>query len=138
MITRNDLAGEWELQDFTLEKNDKIPTSWREHCTGLLIYTLSGHMSVSINSKITGDKTLSVNKFESILFYSGTYEVDRNLIMHNVMNASDPERIGKKLIRESIREGDSLILIGRGEFGVAKLIWKRVKYHSELKNTFKP
>src|SRR5437773_2137106 len=136
MITRADLVGEWSLQEFTITDTSGKQVSWRDNCTGLLIYTNNGYMSVSINSNITGDKTLPANKYDSILCYSDMFEIENNVIKHKVMNASDPSRVGKELIREAIFEDNTLTLIGKGEFGIAKLSWNKIKRQSEFKKTF--
>ena len=128
MIDRNDIIGEWKLLEFEIEDIKQNKKQWRADSQGILIYTPSGYMSVSINSKIDGDQGSSINKFNSILFYAGTYKLNENgKIIHHVTNASDPNRIGKKMIREGTLIGDSLKLVGDGDFGIATIIWQRIK-----------
>ena len=126
MITMKELAGEWELESFTIEKNHKIQNPWGENSHGILIYTTSGYMSVSINSEIENAHPTVEEKYKSILFYSGKYEITNgNRITHYVMNASDTNRINKELLREAHMDNDKLTLIGNGDFGIASLIWKK-------------
>jgi hypothetical protein len=86
-------------------------------------------MSVSINKDIENDpeQTASENLFDSILFYSGTYRVDGDLIRHQVTEASNPSRIGKEMLRTAEIKGRELHLKTPVEsFGQATLVWERV------------
>lgn len=130
MITKENIVGEWKLQDFIIESNGEI-RPWKNNAHGLLIYTESGYMSVSINGEIETEKSFS-DKFKSILFYSAKYRIEEDNIIHEVINASDVNRIGKQLIRTAFQEKDKLILIGKGEFGVATLTWKKIDYRLEF------
>lgn len=69
---------------------------------------------------------MSDEKFKSILFYAGTFEVDGNKVIHHVTNASDINRVGKDMIREVILENDKLILIAKGDFGLTTLSWRKI------------
>lgn len=123
------VIGTWTLEAFNLEDNDKKISPWGQDTKGLLIYTDTGHMSVSINKKVENDATQSEmeNIFDSILFYSGTYRVEGNLIKHIVTNASNPTRIGREMLRYAEFKGDTVILTTPQEsFGRAILIWKKV------------
>ena len=107
------LIGEWSLKSFTLKKESEGRASdWRGHpSTGMLIYTSSGHMAVSINSSKSSDS--KEEKFDNTLFYSGKYSLQNGEIHHRVVNASDPDRIGKNLVRELIAHSeDEIELIG--------------------------
>lgn len=121
------MQGTWTLESFELEK-DGQRTPWGTRANGLLIYTATGHMSVSINKAIENDtsQTDLENVFDSVLFYSGTYQVEGDLIRHQVTNASNPARVGKEMIRYAKLEGDKLTLTTPNEsFGRAILVWKR-------------
>ncbi len=86
-------------------------------------------MSVSINKQVENDPTQSEseNLFDSILFYSGTYSVEGNLIRHQVTEASNPSRIGKEMIRYAGWKGSELHLKTPKEaFGEATLVWKKL------------
>lgn len=121
----NPFAGVWRLLKFIIIKQNGIQKDWNSNAHGLLIYTLDGYMSVSINGEFL--RNLSMNKkFKSILFYSGRYEVSNNKIVHYVLNASDPERIGQQLIREAKLIKNKLILMGQGDFGEAQLTWEKI------------
>ena len=52
MLKQNNLVGSWELEAFQIESTTKEISSWGRNSRGLLIYTDSGHMSVSINRDI--------------------------------------------------------------------------------------
>lgn len=125
-LTIKNIAGVWKLKSFYITKNGK-KTSWGKNMTGMLIYYPTGYMSVSINSKIGKvDKNNSMAILNSILFYSGKYTMKDNIILHEVENASDPDRIKKIMFREATINGNSLKLIGKGNFWTAELIWNRI------------
>ena len=123
------LIGTWTLQSFHIESNVGSLSDWGANAQGLLIYSPSGHMSVSINKDVENDseQNEAQNLFDSILFYSGTYQVEGNTIKHQVTQASNPTRIGKEMIRYSEFKGDTVILTTPKEsFGRAILIWRKV------------
>lgn len=125
---KDQIAGVWELEGFLIENPQGETRNWGSNAQGLLIYTESGHMSVSINKDVENKSAVeSQNFFDSILFYSGTYSVDGETIKHKVTQASNPNRIGKELIRFATLEGDLLTLISPAEsFGRAILKWRKV------------
>lgn len=128
-MKRDDVAGTWTLMSFELEDTSGTRNPWGKDAHGLLIYSPTGHMSVSINKTVEDDATQSEseNLFDSILFYSGTYSVADSTISHDVTEASNPARIGKRLSRHAQLNGDILELTSPAEsFGRAILRWKRV------------
>jgi len=124
---KDQIVGSWRLESFEIEEPSKRLRPWGKNTQGLLIYTPDGFMSVGINREIenkSGNETKDV--FDSILFYSGTYSIQKNEIHHQVTNASDPKRIGKNQIRYASLEGDKLTLKSPVEsFGQAILVWRK-------------
>ena len=127
------LHGTWSLVSFEIENLDGIRKPWGTGTHGLLMYApsgpMAGHMSVSINKDIENDpeQTEAENLFESILFYSGSYQVEGDLIRHRVTQASNPARIGKEMLRYATIDGETLELATpRESFGRGILTWKRV------------
>ncbi len=125
-----DVCGTWTLVSFEIESPAKRISPWGQDTKGLLIYADTGHMSVSINKAVENDPEQSEaqNLFDSILFYSGTFELDGDLIRHRVTNASNPSRIGKDMLRYAKLAGDVLTLTTPPEsFGCAILKWRRTR-----------
>lgn len=122
------IVGTWELQSFEIEDLQGNRRSWGNGTQGLLLYTNSGHMSVSINKNVEKKSDIDAqNIFDSILFYSGSYSVEGNIIKHQVTQASNPARIGKEMIRYAELNEDVLTLESPKEsFGKAILKWKRI------------
>ena len=119
MIER-ELVGSWSVKGFFIE-DSAGRRDWRSGAHGLLIYASSGHMSVSINSEV------GVSPFlDSVLFYSGTFQVRGDHVFHWVTNATDPNRIGKEMVRESAIVENLLLLTARGDFGTATLQWEKL------------
>ncbi len=120
------LHGSWILENFEIEKPDGSKKPWGESMSGLLIYSPDGHMSVSINRKANSEDPNDV--LNSVLFYSGTYNVSENSIKHQVKNATSLSRIGKEIMRYYKFDDDLLHLYtAKQSFGVAHLTWKKVK-----------
>jgi hypothetical protein len=124
---KNKVVGTWALESFLIENPQGEVRNWGSKSQGLLIYTESGHMSVSINKDVENKSTVEAqNFFDSILFYSGTYSVDGDTIKHKVTQASNPGRIGKELLRFATFDGSLLTLVSPNEsFGRAILKWRR-------------
>lgn len=127
-IVVNQYVGTWELKSFEIEEHIGHRRSWGKNTHGLLIYTSTGHVSVSINRDVElKSENDAQNIFDSILFYSGTYSAEGGIINHQVTEASNPQRIGKTMIRHASLDGDLLTLSSPKEsFGTAHLIWRRV------------
>lgn len=128
-ITASVIQGTWLLESFDIEGLDKNVNQWGANARGLLIYSNTGHMSVSINRDLNKKSSIEAeNIFDSILFYSGTYHVEGNVVTHQVSNASNPSRIGKQMIRYAELDGDLITLSSPQEsFGRAILKWRKVK-----------
>ena len=126
------IVGTWSLESFVLKEEDEVAHPWGHEVTGLLIYTLSGYMAVSINRFAPwGDGVKPLKESEDImsrvLSYAGTYRVDSGVVRHDVKNASDPERIGKELTRTGFLEGQRLTLVSNGPGFEAKLVCMRIE-----------
>lgn len=123
------VQGTWVLDSFELESTEGVRRPWGKDAHGLLIYAPTGHMSVSINKAIESDSSQSEaeNLFDSILFYSGTYQVERTLIRHQVTEASNPTRIGREMLRYAEFSDNKVTLVTPQEsFGRAILVWRRI------------
>ena len=124
----NFIAGAWTLESFNIIEPTGEIRAWGQNTTGLLIYTADRHMSVSINRLIepVGSNS-SKDLFDSILFYAGTYSIVENIISHKVINASNPSRIGKEMIRHANLKDGLLELKSPVEsFGQAVLVWRKI------------
>ncbi len=129
-MSLDQVLGSWTLEKFQIEDPSGNVRDWGRDAHGLLIYAPTGHMSVSINKTIENDpeQTESENRFDSTLFYSGTYQMSGSTITHQVTQASNPERIGRVMIRYAELSGDILRLTTPQEaFGRAILIWKKAQ-----------
>ncbi len=123
-----EIVGTWTLESFIIETPQKEIRNWGTNTSGLLIYTDTDHMSVSINKDVESNSNFEVqNNFNSILFYSGTYSIEGSTISHNVSQASNPSRIGKVMLRTATLEGNLLKLTSPPEsFGRAILKWRKI------------
>ncbi len=124
---RDLIFGTWTLESFEIEEPNGHRRPWGKNAHGMLIYSASNHMSVSINREIENKSEIPAqNAYDSILFYSGTYSVEGNTITHQVTEASNPQRIGKTMLRFATLDNDLLTLSSPKEsFGTAHLKWRR-------------
>lgn len=127
-IMKDHILGTWLLERFLIESHDGKTRDWGSNSRGQLIYTDSGRMSVSINKDVETKSSIEAqNIFDSILFYSGSFSVENEIIKHHVANASNPNRIGKELIRFAKLDGKILTLTSPEEsFGRAILTWRKI------------
>ena len=128
MDIAKELQGTWTLERFDIEPNEGAIRPWGKSTHGLLIYSSSGHMSVSINKDVEREsENEAEDLFDSILFYAGTYKVEGNTIRHLVTEASNPARIGKEMIRYAeLSNGQVTLTTPMESFGRAILVWKKV------------
>jgi hypothetical protein len=149
-FTQSDLIGSWQLVEFLIEDPNGNIKNWGEYCTGLLLYTKDNHMSVSINRKVeTKSEVDEKNLFDSIFFYSGSFKTDSvtenspellknpftnsNItIKHSVQHASNPNRIGKELLRyvgyDTTTDKNTYITLSSPieSFGRGVIRWKKI------------
>ncbi len=125
---RDEIFGSWSLERFDIVSPEGVVKPWGEKASGLLIYSPDGHMSVSINRALDkSEPNESKAIFDSILFYSGTFQIDGNTIRHQVTQASNPSRIGKEMIRYAeLPEGFLVLTTPKENFGTAKLVWRKI------------
>lgn len=128
-MTLEQVIGTYSLESFILQKSEVEKSDWGTEVHGLLLYTATGHMSVSINKAIESSPDGEIQDiFDSILFYAGTFLVSGNEIIHKVTEASNPARVGKSLIRYAKFENGILELASTVEsFGQAILRWRKIK-----------
>lgn len=118
-LKKEDIVGLWEIEAFSIISPTNDEKLWAKDITGTLFYSELGFMMVSLNG-VTDDEQ------DKILFYSGYFEIiDNSDIAHDVLNASDPSRVGRRLIRDAQLDNSVLTLEGRGGYGRAKLKWRK-------------
>ena len=125
---KNAVIGVWTLEAFTIFPKEGGSWPWGEGLRGLLIYTESGHVSVSINRNfLPKSGNAEKDALGSVLFYAGTYSVEGNVIRHQVTQATNPDRIGREMIRFATLENTTLKLATPDEaFGKAELVWRKI------------
>jgi hypothetical protein len=121
----NPFVGAWDLVSFTIFSSDGSNRAWGDGLHGLLIYTETGHVSVSINKKPVSSSPKDV--LDSVLFYAGNYAAKGSTIVHQVTQATNPSRIGREMIRYADLNDSILTLRTPVEaFGSAVLVWRKL------------
>ncbi len=134
-LTQNarELVGTWILESFVIRGDGGGENPWGREMKGLLIYAPGGHMSVGFNRALdAGTPDRFERIYDAVLFYSGTWSVNGDEVIHDVEIATDPERVGKKVVRRfridrGREDGAERLILSTGveSFGQAFVTWKR-------------
>jgi hypothetical protein len=126
---QTEIVGTWSLESFVIHPKEGSSRPWGEGLRGLLIYTESGHVSVSINKDVVSKSGNSDEDIlDSVLFYAGTYTLQGNVIHHQVTQATSPSRIGRDMIRYAeFKNGNLNLTTPEEAFGKAVLVWKKIE-----------
>lgn len=127
-LNAKDLVGEWNLHSFEQIESNQVLRS-HPSSKGLLIYTTSGGMSVSM-SRIPDTENLEIKeKFVRDLYYAGTFECKANMVLHHVEIALHDQHRNKTLPRRARLEqnGQRLILeaLNSENTVIGTIIWQR-------------
>jgi hypothetical protein len=104
MVMTADLIGCWTLRSCrSVRENGEVSYPFGQNATGLLLYTPDNHMAVQIaaadRGSIGADNPPSpaagaeqrANAFSTYLAYFGTYEVERDRVIHDVQTSLFPD-----------------------------------------------
>lgn len=123
------IVGTWILE----KSNNPLPDgSVVPYCTGvhgMIIYTAEGFVSVALNcgEKPEGIETEPADISGRKFFYAGTYTFDGTRVTHTMLNASQPELIGKSFSRDVKLNKSKLILTGENQGQHFSAHWVRVR-----------
>jgi Lipocalin-like domain len=110
----NGILGVWQLESWEIQKKDGTFKSRGKNVHGLLMYSSTGHMSVSLTSDGPD------------IFYAGTYELKDNRMLHRAEMSFDPKHFTNVRRRVTLN-GDSLILLSDDDAKRGlRLTWKRI------------
>lgn len=135
LMKKDDLVGAWELMRWTSLKNgtpDGYPMG--EDAKGQIIYSSDGRMSGFLMRKdFKSEATGTPARHDTSLAYGGTYHIDGDQVIHDVLYATIPHWIGGPLIRTlDPQENGELLLKTAPEFSKSgsayehHLLWRRV------------
>ena len=127
-INTKNIIGVWSLQSFVITDENNLSKNWGDNVHGTLIYTESGHMSISINRQLVSTDNEFKDIYDAILSYAGIYQINGDKIIHTVTESSNPARIGQDQVRHAKLDNGHLVLSsGKESFGVARLVWAKLK-----------
>ncbi len=109
------LTGTWDLKDFVLISQDGEESLFCEGAKGKIIYEHGGGVAVAINCEDP----------EKFLFYSGTFEIKGDDVIHEITNSNRADLIGKKLSRKIELTDTRLLLTGRFGNGSLRIEWTK-------------
>ena len=141
MLHRNDLIGRWRLIAWSTRADDGTVTHpFGENPVGSLVYTPGGWMSAMLaageRSPMSGADLLGGSEseralaFSTFIAYAGTYDVDRDDVVHRVTTSLFPNWVGGVQRRTAELAGDELLLRTAplevlGRVTVSELRWVR-------------
>lgn len=118
-----DLVGVWRLESCheVDEHGGHQESPLGPDPAGLLFYGATGHVSVNMMSTRPGERAT----YQS---YAGTWRRDGATVVHTITVAPESSWLGSEQVRQLVRDGDRLILTGRGPSGTPPrvLTWRRV------------
>ncbi len=122
------IVGTWKL--IAMDKQNEVG-KWQPRCispTGLITYTSQGYMAVGINCMMLTESKNIIPDPHDIIFYTGTYSIKNNMIIHHVKNSVNPEFYGINVERRFMFETqDKIILSGKGKNGqIVRMEWERL------------
>jgi hypothetical protein len=126
-LAASPLVGTWILEK---SENPMPDGSLVPYCTGvhgMIIYTEDGYVSVALNCAPTENGPEPADVSGRKFFYAGVYRFDGRIATHKMLNASQPELIGKIFTRQVIIQGDELILTGVNQGQQFSAYWKRAE-----------
>lgn len=142
MISKEDLAGTWQLESWTIGYSDRddFTYPYGEDPVGLLVYSGDGWMSASIARRERDPFPADVNyrklpdalkaqAFSSYFHYSGRYRVQDGDVIHYVTQSLNPNFPGTEQLRHAELDGQTLVLSGKDQVGDVvrfhSLVWHR-------------
>ncbi|MBL4907244.1 MAG: lipocalin-like domain-containing protein [Sneathiella sp.] len=128
------MIGTWELIDWIVIKDGKFHSyPMGEDVQGQLIYTVEGRMSGFLMRADFKDEEPRTPATASIcISYAGTFHLEGNQIVHNVLLSTVPEWIGGPLLRTMVWQDGGLLLkttpsiASDGHAYTNELLWKRL------------
>ncbi len=144
-MNTNPFIGVWSLESLVERSmTDQQVSPWGEDPVGQLIYSSTGHMSVTYMRRgrrqfTSPDITAGTNEeireaFLTFDAYAGTYDVnlEAGTVTHHVKVSRHPNQNGISLLRHFKLSGDTLKLVTppmllRGQEWILTLTWRRVE-----------
>ena len=143
-ISKDDLAGTWQLQSWTVgyADRDELSYPYGEEPEGLLLYSNDGWMSACIGApgRTPLPEDVSYRKlpdalkaaaFSTYFHYAGRYRVVDGDVIHHVTQSLNPNFPGSDQLRHAELDGQTLVLSGKDEVaGVTRfhsLVWHRAE-----------
>ena len=135
MLTRDDLIGSWELKSWQGVKTG-VPTGYPmgEDAKGQIIYSPEGRMSGFLMRNDFKDAPHGANPDPNTsLAYGGTFRLEGDQVIHDVIYSTIAHWIGNPLIRTVVRHGEDILLKTKPETTQSgnvyehQLRWTRVK-----------
>ena len=112
MVEVSDLLGTWVLVKWTSLKNGE-PAGYPmgEDAHGQIIYSAEGRMAASLMRQDFRENSAQTNATaDTCLAYGGTYHLEGDQVVHDVIFATLPHWIGHPLKRTMSRDNGDLLL----------------------------
>ncbi|SEJ43185.1 Lipocalin-like domain-containing protein [Sphingomonas sp. OV641] len=129
-----ELLGTWTLISCVSQRGDKERSTFGDPPAGQLQYTDDGRMSAFLMDPdwaAAGDPR--ADSFTQFFSYAGSWQREGDRVMHDILFASQPTRVGTRFVRLIVPVDDDTIELvtepevsKSGQTYVTRLRWKRV------------
>ena len=134
MPSVSELIGTWTLVSWTSFKNgEPVGYPMGENCQGQIIYSEQGRMAAFLMHPDYPDKPRQTKAgADDCVAYGGTYRIDGEQVIHDVLYATLPHWVGHPLIRTMDYDGEFLKLktapetSRSGNIYESILVWQRL------------
>ena len=118
-IEYSQIIGTWKLIQFSVINQNGQEVSWEGSCHGHLIYTPDYFVSAAINRLVGNERRDSL--------YTAKVTIrESSVLVHTILESSQPDRIGQSHERRAQLNGNQLVLSGKGPSGTIKISWERL------------
>lgn len=139
-MVQNHLVGTWRLVSWENRSTDAITYPFGQNAVGYIMYNDEGYMFVAIMTTnrpqftsgdiLGGSLEEKVAAAETYISYCGTYEIQRDRVIHHIEVSSFPNWVGVDQERIFELKGNRLVLstpplLLGGKLQTAHLIWER-------------
>jgi len=140
-LALDELVGRWRLLSWSARDEDgEVTYPFGEKAEGTLVYTADGWLTVALavgdrpnlstEDLIGGSDDERAEAFSTYIAYSGTYEVEGDVVVHRITMSLFPNWVGSERRRHVDLSADELVLttppmeVG-GDVLVSELRWTR-------------
>ncbi|MGO1121082.1 lipocalin-like domain-containing protein [Rhodovibrionaceae bacterium A322] len=134
MNKREDFIGSWQMVSWrSLKDGEPDGYPMGEDAKGQIVYAAEGRMAAFLmRADFEENSQTTLPTAQTMISYGGTWRVEGEEIVHDVIFATLPHWIGRPLVRRVERQGERILLRTAPEYSKSgkryehELLWERV------------